>query len=826
MQFIQRSFYSLLKILNSRKYITLLLLILTSLVQSQNKKILNITKAKKPPKIDAFANDPAWKNAEEAKDFVQFRPAMGIKEKDHQKTIVKMTYDDNAVYFLAYLHDNPEDILKQFTIRDDFGSADFFIISINPNNDAQNDTEFVVFSSGTQADAIVSPTSNEDFGWNAVWDSAVRIVDDGWIVEVKIPYSALRFSNQEVQTWGIQFHRRLRKENTQYSWNPIDNSKGYVGLYHGEIHGIKNISPPTRLSFYPFTSGLARTYDGVKNTDINIGMDVKYGISENFTLDATLIPDFSQAGFDNVELNLGPFEQQFSEQRQFFTEGVDLFNKGNLFYSRRIGSSPSYYPEIDENFEEVTNFPNNVKVLNAVKISGRTKDGLGVGVFNAITKKTDAIIKNYDTNETRKEIVEPLSNYNILVIDKQFNKNSSVSLINTNVTRNGSFRDANVTAGLFNLIDKSNIYNLQGNIKMSHINDFEYTENGFSGEIEFDEIEGKNRYGLSYSFADEKFDINDMGIQNRNNYSNISAYYRYRIFEPTEKLNNLFINIWANYRNLFNPGTYTGNEVGININATNKNLLSFGGHAEINVGKQYDYWEPRTEGRYFTYKNEFSARGWISTDYNKKFSLDIRSGLFTLFDPERDVFYGYFDISPRIRFNDKFSLRYSLDFNNGNGGRGYVTTLDDNIIFGQRKQQTIENSINANYNFDSFHALNLTFRNYWTTVTYKHDLFVLNEDGSLNSGSGYTVDNIDYDPNVNFNTWNLDFKYSWQFAPGSLLSALYRNSLFKYDEASEETYINSLDTLFDQPIEHIFSLRLVYYIDYNNIKSFLKKKNI
>ena len=120
MQFIQRSFYSLLKILNSRKYITLLLLILTSLVQSQNKKILNITKAKKPPKIDAFANDPAWKNAEEAKDFVQFRPAMGLKEKEHQKTVVKMAYDDNAVYFLAYLHDKPEDILK-LTVKNDVG---------------------------------------------------------------------------------------------------------------------------------------------------------------------------------------------------------------------------------------------------------------------------------------------------------------------------------------------------------------------------------------------------------------------------------------------------------------------------------------------------------------------------------------------------------------------------------------------------------------------------------------------------------------------------------------------------------------------------------
>lgn len=802
---------------------TLLFVFSLNAQDSIPKKVLNITKATKAPKIDAFSNDEVWQNAEEAKDFVQFRPAMGILENPHQKTVVKMTYDDNAVYFLAYLYDNPDDILKQFTQRDDFGSADFFLVAINPNNDAQNDTEFVVFASGTQADAVASPTSGEDFGWNAVWDSAVRIVDDGWIVEIKIPYAALRFSNKEIQTWGIQFHRRFRKTDFQYAWNPIDNTKGYHSLYHGEVHGIKKITPPTRLSFYPFTSGLVRTYDDNTDTDFSLGMDVKYGLSENFTLDATLIPDFSQAGFDNVELNLGPFEQRFSEQRQFFTEGIDLFSKGDLFYTRRIGGSPSYYPELNEN-EEVENFPNEVKVLNALKVSGRTKNGLGVGIFNAITKKTEVTIEDYNTNETRKEVVEPLSNYNILVVDKQFNQNSSVSLINTNVTRNGHFRDANVTAGLVNITNKRNTDNFQAAIKMSYINDFDYNETGFSGYLEYNDVDGKNRIGGNYRFADDKYDINDMGIQRRNDYSDFSFYYQYRIFEPTERLNNFNFESWLRYRNRFKDQSYRGNEIGFNIHATNKKLLTYGFRAEIGIGKQYDYWEPRTENRYFIYENEFSTRGFISTNYNKKFSINLNAGFFTLFEDGRDVFYSFFNITPRFRFNDKFSINYSLGFNKGYGGRGYVTTLDDRIIFGERKQQTIENSINASYNFDSFHGLSLTFRNYWSTVTYKHELATLLQNGNLAFNTGYNVDNIDYNPNANFNTWNLDLKYSWQFAPGSQLSALYRNSLFNYDEASEDSYRDSINTLFDQPIEHIFSLRLVYFIDYNNVKNLLKKK--
>lgn len=146
-------------------------------------------------------------------------------------------------------------------------------------------------------------------------------------------------------------------------------------------------------------------------------MDVKYGITESFTLDATLIPDFGQTAFDNVSLNLGPFEQQFDEQRQFFTEGTELFSKGRLFYSRRIGGSPIRSASAGAN-ETIINEPGKVKMLNAIKVSGRTKKGLGIGVFNAITSKTEATIQNNTTKDIRKEVTNPVSNYNILVLDQ------------------------------------------------------------------------------------------------------------------------------------------------------------------------------------------------------------------------------------------------------------------------------------------------------------------------------------------------------------------------------------------------------------------------
>jgi hypothetical protein len=263
------------------------------------------------------------------------------------------------------------------------------------------------------------------------------------------------------------------EEREKYSWNYIDSKIGTFTQQNGTLEGIENIKTPTRLfflpyaSFYTYANANQKTYGEMKG-----GLDIKYGINDAFTLDAMLIPDFGQTKYDDRILNLSPFEQQFNENRAFFTEGTDLFSKGNLFYSRRIGGPPVHHPETKPN-EEVIENPNSVELYNATKISGRTKGGLGIGYLNAVTKKTYATIKNTDTQETKAVIVEPLTNYNIIVFDQRFHKNSSVSFINTNVTRNGSFRDGNVSALVWDLNTSKNTYNLSGNIKYSYVNDIE-----------------------------------------------------------------------------------------------------------------------------------------------------------------------------------------------------------------------------------------------------------------------------------------------------------------------------------------------------------------
>ena len=782
-----------------------------------NPKTVTALRISTSPTIDGVLDDDVWEKADVAKDFVMFRPGIGTKEPFGKRTEIKVLYDNEAIYFGAFLYDDDiKNIPIESSTRDNFGQTDWFGIMLNPLNDGQNDTEFFIQATGNQADAKAT-INNEDFSWSAVWESSVKLDDEKWVVEVKIPYSALRFSNQKVQTWGLNFHRRMQSTKEQYTWNPIDKTKGNIQQYAGILNGIENITPPTRLSFFPYTSSSYSTYGSENQFDTNFGMDVKYGISESFTLDATLIPDFGQTGFDDLTLNLGPFEQQYSEKRAFFTEGTELFSIGDLFYTRRVGNQPSTqinYDNIAAN-EEVSEDPTSVKMLNALKISGRTKDGLGIGFFNAITDKTVAKIKNNDTEEIRKIVLEPFANYNVLVLDQQFNKNSAVSFVNTNVTREGSFRDANVSALLFDLTNKANKYKIEGGGGRSYLNEFDKTTKGFFTEVAIRKISGHWQFGLEHSLANEKFNKNDLGFQRKNNYSNFESYISYEIFEPKGKFDSYQFVLWADLDYLYKPNTYTSNTLGINYNfQTRKSKLAYGGNIKTIINKEFDYFEPRVTGRYFQKPGRISGNHWISTDYRKRFAVD--ANFFMAKRLNDDNYYIDASFSPRYRVNDKLSFIYDINYSADINDKGYVDILDnESIIFGKRDANSFTNAISGKYNFSTKSALNLTFRHYWSPVEYDNQYYLLNNNGLL-------IEN-DYTENhdINYNIWNFDLSYTWEFAPGSQLIALYRNSIFNEDQLASLNFKENLENLFDETILHNFSLRLVYYIDYNKAKNWL-----
>ena len=811
----------------SSKFLILISLFTSAFLYSQAnipKKTLNIKRSNnKAPKIDGLLNDAAWKGLEIAKDFVMLEPNNGEKENPDLRTEVKVLYDDEAIYIGAMLyHPDPSKIAKEFTSRDNYGQADHFTLVLNPNNDGLNATQFEVLITGTQVDAKVT-NGNEDRNWSAVWKSATKVLKNGWSVEMKIPYAALRFSNEEVQTWGIQFGRKLINENSQYSWNHIDNTIGRWTQYDGVLKGIRNIDPPTRLSFYPYASSTVAHFDGETEYNQSLGLDLKYGITENFTLDLTLVPDFGQTAFDNITLNLGPFEQRFNEQRQFFTEGTELFNKGRMFYSRRIGNRPVGYYAADDNLntnEEVFANPDKVNMLNALKVSGRTKGGLGIGFFNAITDETKATIKRTTTqggstvDEYYKKITEPYANYNVLVLDQQFNQNSSVTFVNTNVLREGEFRDANVTGLLYHLTNKSNTYFADGYIKTSNIKENGATETGYAFDSSIAKISGNWQGEIGYNMEDDVYNYNDLGFQRRNNKQTIYTIASYRILKPLGKFNDLRINFRLFNSFLYKPGVYTGNSYRAGFFANTNKRFSFGLNVKGRLGKQKDFFEPRrdiSEGIYLERNPEIDFDGFISTDFRKKFAIDVKANARKVFDTDQTR-YG-FEFGPRYRFSNKMNLVYRFNFRSDKNAIGYVSDDSVNIIFGKRNSDSYENSLSTKYSFSTKSSLSLSFRHYWQTVKYSNQYYSLNNSGTLDNHT-YTGSH-----DVNYNSWNLDLNYWWEFAPGSQLTAFYRNSIFNSNDQSALNFVNNIRDLFNQPALHTFSIKFVYFIDYNNLKN-------
>ena len=783
------------------------------------KRKISTLKTKNSIKIDGELNESDWENVPVAKDFIMVEPDNGKPEPNERKTEVKVLYDDDAIYIGAILYDNePHTILKEITERDKDGTSDYFGAFINGFNDGQQSYCFYVGPTNCQSDCIQNTQGGEDYSWDSIWASETKLTDKGWVVEMKIPYAALRFSGEEKQTWGINFFREVRKLRHSFTWNKVDNKAGTFTQQSGILEGIEKVNTPTRLFLIPYSSfylnspANEKAYGTIKG-----GLDLKYGLTDAFTLDMVLIPDFGQTKFDDKVLNLGPFEQVFNENRPFFTEGTDLFNKGGLFYSRRIGQRASIYPEKNDN-EEVLEYPSTIDLVNAVKISGRTKEGLGIGFLNTVTKKTDVVIRDIKTGAERVETVEPLANYNVLVLDQRFNGNSSVSLINTNVTRNGDFRDANVTATAFNLNTKKNTYNTNGVLRYSYVNDFKNLDNkkGISTNLGFAETSGKIRFSVNGEYVSENYDNNDLGVNFQTNYFSVSGNANYRILKSTEKLNSFRINVnaFAQYDNRTNY--LQEQNFNVNLNLTTKKNHSAGLGFNVNPFERYNFYNARVEGRYVIFPKNYSTWMWVSSNYNNKFAFDIEPNVG--FAEAKGWWFWGLMVSPRYRFNDKFTIIYRSNFYNEYQDLGWVDQVGDDIVFAKRNNQTLETSLEGKYSLTAKMNFGLKLRNYWSFSENKSYHKLLE--------NGYVEDYVyTGNANQNLNLWNFDLSYSWWFAPGSQMSVLYRNASAIFEnEIDKDVIYNNKRVFNNDQLNHTFSISLRYFIDYNQAKNVFKPK--
>lgn len=763
--------------------------------------------------IDGKLDEEGWKQVSPLSNFVQMQPNFGGIESPQHRTEIYMLYDNNNVYIGGYCHELTKDsVSRELLGRDQVGINDFVGVIFDTYLDKINGTGFFVTPYGEQFDAKYT-SNGEDGSWNGVWESAAVIQSDGWTFEMRIPYSALRFSNKENQTWGLNFIRQRRKSGKKYSWSPIDPKINGLQNQSGLWVGLEEIKPPLRLSLSPYFSTYVNHYPyktaGVNDvtTSINGGMDVKYGINESFTLDMTLIPDFGQVQSDNRVLNLTPFEVKYNENRSFFTEGTELFSIGDLFYSRRIGSMPLHFYDVysqTQGTEKVISNPVETKLFNATKISGRTSKGLGIGILNAITQPMDAILED-DKGEKRKVRTSPLTNYNIIVLDQTLKNNSSISFINTNVTRKGNDYDANVSAFVFDLNNKANTYAIKGKFAVSNIyGPSQPTSTGYSHNLMFSKTSGRFVFDLTQELTDKRFDPNDLGILFTNNFLNHYLWMQYRWLEPSSWYKNLRINFNASYSRRLDPGSYQSFSLNANSNALLNNLMSVGGNISYQA-EGNDYYESRVKGRLFRVPALVFGGLWISSNYAKPFYTDINVGM-GLGSKMNQQFYEL-SLANTYRFSDKFSLSQGTSWKQSLNEPGFADIVGADIIFSKRNVTTIENSIKSKYVFNKKQGITFVLRHYWSEVR-PSQFFTLQQDGSLVNNSSYTKDQ-----NRNFNAFNIDMVYTWEFAPGSFLNIVWKNSIYGQDQIVRQGYFKNLNNTLAVPQNNNLSLKVIYYLD-------------
>ncbi|ODT00760.1 MAG: hypothetical protein ABS52_17920 [Gemmatimonadetes bacterium SCN 70-22] len=357
-------------------------------------------RARVAPVIDGHDDDPAWQVAPPIDDFKQFTP---VEDGDPSfRTEVRVVYDDRNLFVVIRAFDpHPDSIVSLLSRRDVRTNSDQLKVIIDGYMDRRTGIQLMLNPAGVKRDASIYSDYVEDMSWDGVWDGAAAIDSLGWVAEFRIPFSQLRF-NGGAPTFGFGVWRDIARRNERAAWPAFRQSRQALASQLGTLEGIRGIQRGSRLELLPYAVTKNVTEPGEEGwrhpQKLTAGVDLKYGVTPNLTLDATVNPDFGQVEVDPALLNLTAFEVRFEERRPFFQEGVGLFKCGGpcegVFYTRRIGRTPQLRSSSLD--------PSGTTILGAAKLTGRLRNGVAVGLVEAVTRREEGV-----SGET----VEPETNY-------------------------------------------------------------------------------------------------------------------------------------------------------------------------------------------------------------------------------------------------------------------------------------------------------------------------------------------------------------------------------------------------------------------------------
>lgn len=509
--------------------------------------------AARAPTIDGRDADDIWQTAPRYSSFRQFEPKVDVDPTF--KTEFRAAYDERNLFIFVRMFDpHPDSIMRALTRRDVRGPSDQIKLLIDSYNDRRSGFQFAVNPDGVKRDYSMSNDGNEDESWNGIWEVAAHVDSIGWTAEFRIPLSQLRYT-KGTDAFGFGIWRDIERFRERTSWPLWHPQRSGISSQLGRLEGLAGLSTARRIELTPYgvTKNVQRSlpnsrYD--RDQEVTVGGDLKIGITPNVTLDATVNPDFGQVESDPSEVNLTAFETFLYERRPFFVEGTGLYqfelncyivvdcstNEG-LFYSRRIGRSPTL-----RSLYGNASTPIATAIAAATKLTGRTKSGLAFGVLDAVTPEVSGV---------NDRTVEPLANYAVVRAQQDLRGgDAGISLIATATNRAVDewtdpymHRAAYTTGASFRNRFSKRRYELGGQIAASHVIgttaamlrtqrspvhyfqqpgddlDVDSTRtslSGYAAQVKFGKYAGGiTRFETSIVRQSAGFDVNDLGFLRR-----------------------------------------------------------------------------------------------------------------------------------------------------------------------------------------------------------------------------------------------------------------------------------------------------------------------
>jgi hypothetical protein len=841
----------------------------------------------KAPTIDGLLNDPIWESVGWGGDFVQMMPNDGGTP--IAPTNFKILYDDENIYVGYRCHDTePEKIVKRMSRRDGF-EGDWIEINLDSYHDKRSAFSFTISASGVKGDEFISNNGNMwDPSWNPIWYAKTNVDEKGWTAEIRIPLSQLRYGSKEEHIWGFQIHRLNFRNESRSLFQHIPRNSGVWVSAFAELHGIRGIKPQKQIELQPYVVGQTSTFekeegnpfaDGTKSK-FTAGLDGKVGVTSDMVLDFTINPDFGQVEADPAAVRLDGFQNFFNEQRPFFVENNNVFdfgitnsaawgnfNSDNLFYSRRIGGSPHSSPSLKDG--EYADVPNNASILGAAKFSGKTKNGLAIGILESVTAKETAKI---DFNgERREEVVEPLSNYFVGRVTQDFSGgNTVIGGIFTAVNRDldesnvDDLHQSAYTGGvdvvhrwkdqrwvatanfLFSNVkgSKTAITNTQRSFEhyfqRPDAEHLEVDENrtsltGTGGTLKIAKFGGNWKFETGATWRSPELELNDIGFMSNADEINHFFWSGYRFNNPFGIFRNMGLNVnhWLRW-------DFSGKHL---YHAANMNMFTqFKNFYRLFIGVTHEFKDisnqalfggpalRKSSGNFFVMNGGTDARKKIQLTFNASHGSGKDK------DQKNTVKGSNFGLGLHIQpFN---ALKVSINPNISIFDRlmQNVTSLEyqgkTNYIVSSLDQNTLSMTLRLNYNITP----NLTIQYYGqpfiTRVRYFDFKRITNPDAALFHDRYIPLNNISYDIGeelysvddngngaIDYSFSNPDFSFMqfrsnlvarWEYVPGSELFLVFTQSNINFGDPSEDILPSLTNNLFNNQPTNIFLIKWTY----------------